>query len=166
MAFELQTERFLLREHTQNDAPDFFELNEDPDVIKYTGDARFADLEAAKTFLENYDHYQKYGFGRWAVIAKSNGEYMGWCGLKYTASLDEYDIGFRLSKKHWNKGFASEVAKACLEAGFSQFKIQTIVGRALKKNVASIRVLEKIGLTYKESRFQGLVEECIYVLSK
>jgi len=62
--------------------------------------------------------------------------------------LDEFDIGFRFFKKYWNKGYATESARACLDLGFEKFGMKTIIGRARKENTASIHVLEKLGLTF------------------
>lgn len=145
-----ETERLYLREMTPADAENAYLLNNDPLVLQYTGDEPFESIEHARSFLENYDHFQRYGFGRWAVIQKSDQAYMGWCGLKYTKELDEYDIGFRFMRKYWNKGFATESAQVCLHAGFHQFNMPVIVGRVMEMNLSSIRVLEKIGLTYQK----------------
>ena len=144
----IETNRLYLRELTVADAENFYLLNADEDVIKYTGDKAFDSINEAKSFLENYNPYQEYGYGRWAVIAKSNEEFLGWCGLKYSPEIDEVDIGFRFFKKHWNKGFATESAKACIDYGFEKLNLQTIVGRAMEANVASIKVLEKLGMTF------------------
>jgi len=155
----LETSRLILREITTEDARNAYELNLDPDVIQYTGDQPFRSIEEARVFLERYDHYKKYGFGRWAVINKSNNEFLGWCGLKYTPELEEHDIGFRFFKKHWNNGYATESATACLSAGFSKFGMKVIVGRAIAENKASINVLTKIGLKFwKEKVSEGTVE--------
>lgn len=152
----LETKRTYLREITAEDAENAYLLNLDPEVIKYTGDSSFESIEKAREFLENYDHYQKYGFGRWGVINKIDNEFLGWCGLKYTKELDEFDIGFRFFKKHWNKGYATETAKACIDLGFDKLGMTEIVGRAMKDNIGSIRVLEKIGLVYsKPFNFDG-----------
>lgn len=144
----IETNRLYLRELTVADTESFFLLNNDGDVIKYTGDNAFESINDAKLFLENYNPYQEYGYGRWAVIDKSNDEFLGWCGLKYTAEVDEVDIGFRFFKMHWNKGFASESAKACIDYGFEKLNLNSIVGRAMEANIASIKVLEKIGMNY------------------
>lgn len=144
----IETNRLYLRELSVADDENFYLLNADEDVIKYTGDKAFDTVIEAKSFLENYNPYQEYGYGRWAVIAKSNEEFLGWCGLKYSPEIDEVDIGFRFFKKHWNKGFASESAKACIEYGFEKLNLKTIVGRAMEANVASIKVLEKLGMTF------------------
>lgn len=138
----IETNRLYLRELSIADAENFYLLNADEDVIKYTGDKAFESINEAKSFLENYNLYQEYGYGRWAVIAKSNEEFLGWCGLKYSPEIDEVDIGFRFFKRHWNKGYATESAKACIEYGFENLNLKTIVGRAMEANVASIKVLE------------------------
>lgn len=144
----IETNRLYLRELSVADDENFYLLNSDEDVIIYTGDKAFESINEAKSFLENYNPYQEYGYGRWAVIAKSNEEFLGWCGLKYSPEIDEVDIGFRFFKKHWNKGYATESAKVCIEYGFENLNLQTIVGRAMKDNVASIKVLEKLGMTF------------------
>lgn len=145
---KITTDRLLLRNLSPADAESFYLLNEDPEVLKYTGDLPFTDSTAAKEFLENYDHYQKYGFGRWAVIRIEDNEFLGWCGIKYTPETKEHDIGFRFFKQFWGNGYATESAKTCIEYGFNTLKIKTIIGRAMKSNDRSIKVLEKIGLIY------------------
>jgi len=152
----LKTPRLLLREFDIDDAQNFYELNLNPNVIKYTGNSAFKDVDEAKKFLENYSDYKKNDFGRWAVINKSTEEFLGWCGLKYDKNLDETDIGFRFFEKFWNLGLATESAKACLDYGFEKLNLKTIIGRVMKENEASIKVLEKIGLHYvKDFDFSG-----------
>ncbi|MDF3028966.1 MAG: GCN5-related N-acetyltransferase [Fluviicola sp.] len=162
----LETTRLYLREMTPEDAESAYLLNLDPEVIQYTGDDPFESIEEARDFLEKYESYQKYGFGRWGVILKETNEYLGWCGLKYTPELDEFDIGYRFMKKCWGKGYASEAAEACIRLGFEQFNMKTIVGRAMPANAASVRVLQKIGLTYLENRITEGTEEVIYIKHK
>jgi [ribosomal protein S5]-alanine N-acetyltransferase len=147
----IETKRTILRRLTVGDAEDFFALNLDKDVLKYTGDQPFENIQSAKDFLINYDQYQKYGVGRFAVIEKATSKFIGWCGLKYNPDKDEYDIGFRFFRDYWNKGFATETASMCLAYGFKDLKIKRIFGRAMKENISSIKVLEKIGMTLKET---------------
>lgn len=162
----LETERTYLREMTPDDAQNAYELNSDPLVIQYTGDVSFESVDEARAFLSKYDHYKKYGFGRWAVISKETNEYLGWCGLKYSADEDEFDIGFRFHQRFWNKGFASETARACIQLGFEKLNMETIVGRAMKENLASIRVLEKCGLTLQSDYQFDDEEGVIYSINK
>ena len=160
--FKLESERLYLREMTPNDAENAYNLNLDPEVVKYTGDVAFESIKEARKFLENYTHYQEYGFGRWAVIDKKNDEYLGWCGIKYTPDLDEYDIGYRFFRKHWGKGYATESAKACLNYAFNELNIEVLVGRAMAENINSIKVLEKIGMKFFENRTCGNENGVVY----
>lgn len=144
----IETNRCYLRELSVGDAPYFYDLNADAEVIKYTGDQAFGNVSEAKSFLENYNQYDLYGYGRWAVIDKNDGEFLGWCGLKYSPDLEEVDLGFRFFRKYWNQGFATETAKACIDYGFTHLQLNKIVGRAMERNVASIKVLEKTGMTF------------------
>ena len=151
-----ETKRLKHRELIPQDAEQIFLLNQDQDVIKLTGDPPFESVEHARSFLNHYDHYDKFGFGRWAVIRRSDDTFLGWCGIKYSTKLKEYDIGFRFFKKYWNQGYATESARACMEYGFEQLRISEIVGRAMLENKASIRVLEKLGMTYwRPMDFEG-----------
>jgi [ribosomal protein S5]-alanine N-acetyltransferase len=162
----LETTRLFLRELTPDDAQVCYDLNSDPEVIRYTGDSSFADVAEAHRFLSNYDQYRKYGIGRWGVIVKSTGKFIGWCGLKYSADVDEYDIGFRFFRDQWNKGYATESASACIRYGFDTLRLTMIVGRAMKVNTPSINVLKKIGLTYWKDDACGNADGVIYRIEK
>ena len=141
-----ETERLELREFSVADATGFYRLNSDPEVMRDTGDQAFANENEARDFLSSYDHYTLYDYGRWSVYLKETGEYVGFCGLKYSPEKDEVDLGFRFMQDQWNKGLATEAARAALRLGFERFGLKKIVGRAMKDNLASNRVLEKLGM--------------------
>lgn len=145
-----ETTRLILRELHPSDAQVFYDLNANPKVIRYTGNTAFIDRAEAKAFLENYQDYNQAGYGRWAVIHKASGRFIGWCGLKFDDETQQTDIGFRFFEEEWGKGYATESAIRCLQVGFERFHLKTIVGRAMKDNIASIKVLEKIGLKYEK----------------
>lgn len=157
----LKTQRLYLRKFLPCDAEGLYNLNLDTDVIKYTGDSKFSSLEDAQTFIASYHEYEKNGYGRWSVVRKDSGEFIGWCGLKLNEE-NMIDLGFRIFKKDWNKGFATEAAAACIEYGFEVLKLNTIIGRSLKKNIASIKVLEKIGMKHWKDTVCHETEECVY----
>ena len=162
----LETDRLILRELNSSDAEDFYRLNINPNVIKYTGNSAFQSVEEAKEFLENYNDYKLNGYGRWAVITKEKNEFIGWCGLKFGEMENETDIGFRFFEEVWNKGYATESAKACLNYGFEKLKLKRIIGRAMKENMGSIRVLEKIGLEYEQDTDFDGKSAVIYKIEK
>jgi len=141
------TERLYLREMKSDDAEQAFLLNSDPEVIRHTGDGPFVSVEAAREFLTAYPDYRVHGFGRWAVMRKADDVWLGWCGLKRHPNGD-VDLGYRLIREHWGQAYATEAGRACLELGFEQFGLDTIIGRVAQENVASIRVLEKLGMHY------------------
>ncbi|HUG15129.1 MAG TPA: GNAT family N-acetyltransferase [Thermomicrobiales bacterium] len=142
-----ETERLELREFSVDDAEGFFRLNGDPEVLRYTGDEPFADVEQARAFLAAYDNYARDGFGRWSVYLKETGEYLGFCGLNNRPATDEVDVGFRFRRACWDRGYATEAARAALDLGFTRYGLTRIVGRAMRDNAASHRVLEKLGMT-------------------
>ncbi len=162
----LETSRLILRELNSNDAKDFYDLNSNPNVIKYTGNSAFKDVEEARKFLENYTDYRLNGYGRWAVIDKTKHKFIGWCGLKFGEMEDETDIGFRFFEEEWNKGYATESALACVKYGFENLKLKRIIGRAMKENSGSIKILEKIGLKYEKDTELDGKEAVIYKIEK
>jgi ribosomal-protein-alanine N-acetyltransferase len=142
----LETKRLEFRKFSAGDAAGFFQLNNDPEVIRYTGDKAFVDENEALDFLVGYTHYASHGYGRWSVYLKETGEYVGFCGLKYSPEKDEVDLGFRIMREHWGKGLATEAAAEALRLGFEQYGLRKIVGRAMEDNLASHQVLEKVGM--------------------
>ena len=163
MAFHLvfETKRLLLRRFTIDDAGLIFQLNKDPEVVRYTLDPMYS-IEQATAVLENViiPQYALNNYGRWAVHEKSNLNFIGWCGLKYRPELNEVDLGYRFQKNAWGKGYATEAAFASLQYGFNNIGLSRIVGRALPENLASIRVLEKCEMNYiGEEIIEGLVHK-------
>ncbi|WP_372793053.1 GNAT family N-acetyltransferase [Lutibacter sp.] len=149
MKIILETERLYLREFIASDGFHFYHLNNDFEVLRYTGNQPFKSLEEAMIFIKNYSDYKRNGYGRWAVCIKETHEFIGWCGLKFEEKKEETDLGYRFYKKHWGKGYATEAAKACVNYGFSVLKLKKLIGRVSIKNIASIEVLKKCGFIYK-----------------
>ena len=147
----LETDRLILRVFVMDDLEEFFRMMSDPDITRYTGGG-VKTLEEARTRLEErvFADYRKHGYGRWVVVYKATGEVIGFAGLKYLDDVGEVDLGFRLFKQHWGKGLATEASRAILAHGFAKLQLKCIVGIVDKENKASIRVLEKVGFTFKK----------------
>ena len=155
--FIIETDRLFLRKFQKGDGTHFFQMNADPEVIKYTGDVAFNDLQEANTFIENYDAYEKTGIGRWAVIRKSDQEFLGWCGLKYHNKERVVDIGFRFYRCYWGNGYATESAKAVIEYAFNTLKYLFLVAHAHIDNHASHSVIQKSNMHFvKDFDYNGL----------
>ena len=144
------TQRLILRQTSPEDGQLMYELNSDPEVIRYTGDPPFASVEAAEKFLSQYDHFQKYNRGRWAIVDRKSTVMIGWCGLKYHEDSGENDLGYRLFKKYWNKGYATEASHLALQYGFRRLGLDSVIARAVKENTASFKVMTKLGLEYEK----------------
>jgi ribosomal-protein-alanine N-acetyltransferase len=145
-SFLFETQRLGFREFSPNDSSDLYRLNSDSEVIRYTGDSPFASEQEAHNFVLGYDKYRIDGFGRWAVINKSNQEFLGWSGLNRIGA--EIDLGYRFFRSAWGQGFATEAAQACLDYGFRRLGLSRIIARALPENIGSWRVLEKVGMKF------------------
>lgn len=161
----LITERLILREFELTDAEVMFNLNSDEEVLRYTGDKQFESIEDANNFFKNYPDYEKNGFGRWALVTKGDKEVIGWCGLKKHED-NTVDIGYRIFKNQWNKGYATEASIACLEYGFQVFELDEIIANAATENKASIRVMEKIGMEFQQNMACEGIEDAVRYIKK
>ncbi|MDG1534752.1 MAG: GNAT family N-acetyltransferase [Schleiferiaceae bacterium] len=142
------TQNLQLRQWRPNDAHWLFRLNQDPEVVKYTGDSGFSSEAKALELIQTYPNYQRDGYGRWMVTDLSSNTPLGWCGLKKNSW--GIDLGFRFFREHWGKGIATKAARAALALG-EIFEIDPIIGRTLSSNTASSRVLEKVGMVQYET---------------
>lgn len=163
MSTIIETPRFYMRRFELDDAKAMYELNLDPDVIRYTGDKAFNSVEEAYSFLQNYNPYDTEGFGRWVCVLKDTGEITGWCGLRMQPDIGLVDLGYRFYKRYWGKGFATETSLASLEHGFKYHNLPVIIARAMNDNLASIRVMQKCGMEYwKETTCGDDDEPAVY----
>jgi ribosomal-protein-alanine N-acetyltransferase len=112
---------------------------------------------ALRTISYFIDHWKKHGFGVWAVLDKESGALIGQCGLETLEEAPEVEVLYLFDRSYWGRGLATEAAQAAVNAGFDQAGLQRIVGLTHPDNVASQRVLRKIGLHYKKrARFFGI----------
>lgn len=149
----LETERLLLREFDEDDAEAFYPLVSNPDVLRFTLDpgGGVSSVEQALEMLRSRSmaDYRKHGFGRLAVVEKASRQLIGFAGLKHLEERGEVDLGYRLLPSHWGRGFATESGRAILQDGFTRLGLSRIIATVFPENVASVRVLEKLGLTFE-----------------
>lgn len=162
----LLTERLILRPFSSEDAKDIFELNGDPEVLKYTGDQPFGSIAEARKFILSYNHFEKWERGRFGVFLRENNAFIGWCGLKYHEDTGETDLGYRFKKQFWGKGYGTEAAAFALKDGFERLHLKRIYAEAYSENKGSIRIMEKVGMKFlKYTSFDG-AEGKIYEMLK
>jgi RimJ/RimL family protein N-acetyltransferase len=148
---EFETERLLLRRFSLADIEDFFELGSDPDVIRYAQPRPFADLDEARRFMQEapLTDYEKYGYGRLAVILKQTDELIGFCGIKHLPQLGMDELGYRFKTRHWGKGYATEAGAATLAHARDELALKTIIALVLDGNEASANVARKLGMKFR-----------------
>ena len=150
------TERLILRQLQPADAKGIFELDSDPEVHRYVGNKPITTLKQAEDIIEFIRaQYRDNGIGRWAVEEKSTGNFLGWAGLKLITDpingrSGHYDVGYRLIRRFWGQGFATEATKASIDFGFQNFSVDCLYAIAHKDNKASRRILEKSGFIRTE----------------
>ena len=149
MKIIFQSPRLYFREFTENDVYLLFELNSNPNVIKYVHEPA-PTLENVTNILFNsiLPQYKLYIYGRWAVHLQNDNEFVGWCGLKYIKEDDEIDLGYRIKEEYWGKGYGYEAAQATIDYGFRNLKLKCIAATVLPENIASWKIMEKCGMKY------------------
>ena len=154
----LQTERIFLRPIDRTDAQNLHNLNSNPEVMKYLSPCHTT-IEGAREALVRIvakNERYKNQLGLFAAIEKKSSEFIGWFILRPDSedpdNTQNLEIGYRLKQEFWGQGFATEVSKALVEKAISDFKVKRIYAMAIKLNTASIRIMEKVGLTF-ESEF-------------
>jgi len=148
----LESDRLLLRHFTPDDLDYLVDLDSDPAVMRYITGGRGTSRGEASERLARYVAYhdQSPGFGFWLAVEKATGDVLGWFHLRPLPDMppDEVELGYRLRRAAWGKGFATEGARALIDAGFSRFGVMRVVASTMAVNVASRRVMEKSGLRY------------------
>lgn len=147
----VETERLRMRELTEDDAEFVFRLLPDPEVMEGIGYRGVETLEDARRFIRRgpWTNQPRPGLGHFLVEEKASGEPTGTCGLLYRDNLDVIDVGFAFLPEFWGRGYATEAAGAMLDHGRRTLGIERIVGLTSPDNAGSIRVLEKLGMSFE-----------------
>jgi [ribosomal protein S5]-alanine N-acetyltransferase len=172
---KIETPRLILREFIRSDLQALAPILADPLVMKFSTMGIYSTPQTEKAIDNFIDSYQRFGFGLWAVILKESDLLIGYCGLAIDRidNRDEPEIAYRLDSKFWGKGFATEAALASIQYGFvggafplgNRIELPYILGAAQRQNVASIRVLEKLGMTFdREIIFRGVPMDCYKIV--
>ena len=146
-AFE--TVRMLIRPFEFVDLRDLHDLYSSQEVMRYVTSPRT--LEETKNRLNKHIADRKrYGFGLFATLLKSDGSFIGRCGLDPVDKNGELqgDIAWMFGPKHWGNGLATEFGHKMIEVGFTELCLPRIFATAHRDNIASIRVMEKLKMKY------------------
>ncbi|MDE1166807.1 MAG: GNAT family N-acetyltransferase [Pseudomonas sp.] len=149
MIVELESARLLLRQWRDEDLPEFAALCADPQVMRYFPEA-LSRLESAALIGRIRGHFNEHGFGLWALERKDTGAFIGFTGLGVVGFDAPFapavEIGWRLGRRHWGLGFASEAAWTALRCGFGQLGLEQVVSFTALSNTPSEKVMQAIGM--------------------
>jgi RimJ/RimL family protein N-acetyltransferase len=148
----LETPRLTLRQFTEGDVDNLFDLNGDPEVMRYLTGGTPTPREEIRdqiipVHLAVYDRLDR--LGTWAAESAATGEFLGWFHFRPGHGSDDItdiELGYRLRRSSWNKGYATEGSRALISRGFTDLGVERVFALTMTVNTASRRVLEKCGL--------------------
>ena len=160
----LETQRLRLRELTPDETDIFFDIDSDPEVMKYLSGGKPSSRELCeKAVQRTYAYYEKYQhkFGLWIAEEKETSDYIGWFLLrpdkKKPEDTNNPELGYRLKKKFWGQGYATEGALALVEKAFTQLHCKSVFAITMVGNLGSQNVMKKVGMQFIGNYEQ---EEC------
>lgn len=165
-----ESERLGFRNWKTEDLEDFAEINGDPEVMEHFP-APLTRKETADFIVRLRKHFDDRGYTYFATEIKGTGELIGFIGLAFQDYDSKFtpatDIGWRLKKSSWGKGYATEGAKKCLEFVFLESKLESVISTLTRKNVKSEKIMQKLGMhklgEYKHPKLKEYpeIEDCV-----
>jgi RimJ/RimL family protein N-acetyltransferase len=174
---EITTQRLRLRQWRESDRAPYASLNADPEVMRF-----FAGTQSREVSDRSIDVWraelEERGWSYWAVEVLESGAFVGFIGLSVPKRALPFmpcvEVGYRLAKEHWGKGYATEGAKAALNVGFTQLALTEVVSFIALLNLPSRAVMERIGMTNTNEDFDHpalpegseLRRHCLYKINR
>ena len=159
----IRTPRLLLQRPTLDDLADLVRMNSDPRVMATLGGVRTPELTRGY-FDRQVVHWEEHGFGWWMMRHPESGEFIGRGGIRWVSidGRDRVEVGYGLMSEFWGRGLATELARESLRIGYTVLHLPEIVSFTLPTNLASRRVMEKIGLHYDKDTVYADLPHVLY----
>jgi ribosomal-protein-alanine N-acetyltransferase len=154
----ITTYRLVLRPLAEEDVDPLHRILRDGDILRYfpNTDPPARD-RVQKLISDQLRHWEERGYGWWAVELRSRDGLIGWSGLQFLPETEEVEVAYLLGRSFWGRGLATEAAQACLQYGFGQVGLESIVAIVHPENAASRRVIEKLGMSFVDrARYFGM----------
>jgi ribosomal-protein-alanine N-acetyltransferase len=144
-----ETEHLLFRPLTHTDLDDLAALYTDPEVMRFLGGPRSRD-EVQRVLNRYIKEYQMYGHSFFAIIQKSNEQFIGQCGLleQEVEEQPEVELGYVLARSYWQQGLAVEGIRALKDYGLQKLGFPRLISLIPPENHISLSIAEKIGMHY------------------
>ena len=151
----LETERLILRPLKETDVNAIYAMRSDAETMRFIREPQSRE-ESANWIELVSSRWQTEQIGFCAIIERFSDEFIGWCGIWRLKETGELEVGYAVAKEFWGKGYATEAAVKFLDYAFEKLKPEKVVAVARPENIASRRVMEKIGMRYDyTSMFYG-----------
>jgi RimJ/RimL family protein N-acetyltransferase len=154
----ITTARLILRPLTGEDLEPLHHIMSEKDVLRYFPNPDRPSLDRIQGIItRQLKHWEEHGYGWWALELRSKNGLIGWSGLQFLPETEETEVAYLLGKAFWGRGLATEAAQAGLRYGFENVGLESIVGIVHPENIASQRVIEKLGMSFvDQARYFGM----------
>lgn len=163
----IETTRLLFRSHQAADEDDFVKLQTDPEMRRYVGGSAWSQEKAIYRFHTQFLGKPSKTYGLWATILKSEGRYIGYCGLHARSNGSEgasAKLGYYLARPYWGRGIATEASHAFIDVAFSRLHLAQLFADVEKGNDASEHILQKLGFVFVSS--EQIPERTLHLYTK
>ncbi len=169
----IETARTLLTPWHSADWRGLHALATEPEVMRYiTGGAPWNESQTQEFVARQLRHFSERGYCMWKLSVKSDGasesdrKVDGLCGIQPLPETGEIEIGWWLAERHWGHGIATEAARAAARDAFERVGLARLVAIAQKENAASLRIMQKLGMTYERDHIHRNIPVVLYSVSK
>jgi RimJ/RimL family protein N-acetyltransferase len=159
----METERLILRRYAEPDKSEFIKLFTDAPVMKYVGDGVLTAEQAEAFWQKLFEKLYPQNFNIWAVFAKQDSAYIGHAGIyPRPTRAEDWEFVYFLNRQSWGKGYATEIARRIIEFGFEELNLPEVYATVDDVHSASIHVLEKAGMSFKNYEFDEAGRFSVY----
>lgn len=167
MSFNIETTRLTLRPLTANDVDALHQLCITAGVRKYIFDDEIAPREQIEAFWQTSEElFAQSDYGLWAIRLRKEEAIIGFCGYWFFHEPPELELLYAVAETHWGKRLAVEAALALMEYGFAKLNFERIQACTDAPNLASVRVMEKLGMTFLKRQISGGLDTIYYCVTR
>jgi ribosomal-protein-alanine N-acetyltransferase len=161
------TPRLILRALALEDAPALYRIHQTEGMLQYFPNPTPPPLERIERFIASQQaHWEKYGYGHWAITLPGQPDLIGWVGLQFLPETSETEVAYLVDRAYWGKGYATEAAKAALSFGFDRFDFSEIIALVHPENTRSLNVAARCGFEVVERKTYWGLELVRHTLPK
>lgn len=164
---ELETNRLLIKKYTAEEKTDLINLFTDPETMKYVGDGVMTVTEAERWWQKLFEKFYPQEMNIWAVFARESSDYVGHAGIyERPVKTEDWEFVYFLRRGAWGQGYATELARRIIEFGFEELRLPEIFASVDNDHPASIRVLEKSGLSFVRFEYDEKGSYSVYSIKR